>query len=437
MRKNNKEAIIKWQQKRFGMFIHWGLYALPARHEWIMMKEEIDPKSYENKYFKHFNPRRYDPEKWAKQAKSAGMKYFVITAKHHEGFCLWDSKYTDYKVTNTPYGKDVLSSMIDAFRKEGLGVGIYYSLIDWHHPHFTIDRIHPLRNHPDAVEMNKNRDISIYRQYLHNQVEELMTEFGKIDELWFDFSYETCEYWSSRRNFEGKGKEEWGSEKLIEMIRSHQPEIIINDRLQIEQDIKTPEQHQPQKPLMKDGKPVVWEACQTFSGSWGYFRDEMTWKSPEQLIEMLINTVACGGNLLMNVGPTAQGFFDKRAINALQEYVDWMEPHSDSIYGCGVSKFPAPKNCAYTQKGNKLYLHIFCWPFKHLHAPELAGRIEYAQFLHDGSEITFNEPDPELEGHGHTSVNAEGSTVIFNLPVIKPEVTIPVIEIFLTDISNA
>lgn len=431
MTKENQDAIVKWQKERFGMFIHWGLYAMPARHEWIMMKEEIDPETYEEKYFKHFNPKHYDPEKWAKAAKAAGMKYFVITAKHHEGFCLWDSAYTDYKAPNTPCGKDLLTPMIDAFRTEGLGVGIYYSLIDWHHPHFTIDRIHPLRNHPDAEEMNKTRDISIYRQYLHNQVEELMTQFGKIDELWFDFSYETCDYWSSRRGFVGKGKEEWGSEKLIEMIRSHQPEIIINDRLQIEQDIKTPEQHQPQEPLMKDGSPIVWEACQTFSGSWGYFRDETTWKSGEQLIQMLINTVACGGNLLMNVGPTAKGRFDDRASEALKMYADWMEVNSDSIYGCGVSEFPAPKNCAYTQNGDKLYLHVFSWPFKHLHAPQLAGKIEYAQLLHDGSEIIFNEPDPELEGHGHTSVNAKGDTVIFNLPVLKPNVVVPVIEIFL------
>lgn len=431
MEKQNAAAIRKWQQDRFGMFIHWGLYSLPARHEWVMMKEEIDPETYERKYFRRFNPKSYDPVIWAKLAKAAGMKYFVVTAKHHEGFCLWDSKYTDYKATNTPYGKDVLRPMIEAFRNEGMGIGIYYSLIDWHHPHFTIDRIHPLRNHPDAEEMNKRRDMSVYRQYLHNQVEELMTEFGKIDELWFDFSYETCEYWSSRRGFVGKGREEWGSEKLIGMIRSHQPEIIINDRLQIEHDIKTPEQHQPQKPLVKDGKPVVWEACQTFSGSWGYSRDETTWKSHDQLVQMLINTVACGGNLLMNVGPTSRGTFDDRAVNALQAYASWMNLHGESVYNCGASAFAAPPDCRYTQNGKRLYLHVFNWPFKHLHAPGLAGKIEYAQFLHDGSEVLFNEPNPELEGHGHTSVKAEGGSVIFNLPVEKPAVTVPAIEIFL------
>lgn len=431
MKKQNAEAIAHWQKMRFGMFIHWGLYALPARHEWIMMREEIDAETYAEKYFSHFNPRHFDPETWAKQAKATGMKYFIVTTKHHEGFCLWDSKYTDYKVTNTPYGKDVLHQIVDAFRNEGLGIGFYYSLIDWHHPHFLIDRIHPLRNHPDAEKMNKTRDMAIYRKYLHNQVEELMTEFGKIDILWFDYSYKTTDDWKKRRGFLGKGKEDWGSEGLIKMIRSYQPEIIINDRLEIEQDVTTPEQRQLQKPLMKNGKPVVWEACQTFSGSWGYFRDEMTWKSPEQLVQMLISTVSCGGNLLMNVGPTAQGYFDQRAQDSLRIYGDWMDKHGDAIYGCGTSQFIAPKNCSYTQNGNRLYLHIFSWPFKHLHALELAGQIEYAQFLHDGSEVQFDEPEPDSENHSRSSLNVEADTVIFNLPVNKPRAVVPVIEIFL------
>jgi len=431
MQKQNAEAIVRWQKQRFGMFIHWGIYALPARHEWVMSKEEIDPETYSKKYFSHFNPKHFDPKIWAKQAKAAGMKYFVITTKHHDGFCLWDSTHTDYKITNTPYGKDALHQIVDAFRNEGLGIGFYYSLIDWHHPHFPIDHIHPLRNHPDAESMNTNRDITIYRKYLHNQVEELMTEFGKIDIIWFDFSYKTIPDWQSRRGFVGKGKEEWGSEDLIKMIRSCQPEIIINDRLQIEQDFTTPEQRQIQKPLLKDEKPVLWEACQTFSGSWGYFRDEMTWKSPDQLIQMLISTVACGGNLLMNVGPTAHGYFDQRAQDSLRVYADWMNKHSEAIYGCGVSEFSAPEHCSYTQNGKRLYLHIFSWPFLHLHVPGLSGRVEYAQFLHDGSEVQFDEPKPELEGHGHTSVHATEGTVIFNLPVKNPEIVVPVIEIFL------
>ena len=173
---------------RFGMFIHWGTYALAARHEWVKNHESITDEEYE-KYFKHFDPDLYDPNIWAKAAADAGMKYFVITTKHHEGFCLWDTKYTDYKATNTPYGKDVLKPMVEAFRKQNMRVGFYHSLLDWHHPHYTLDRCHPMRNNKEYIAKNKNKNIAIYREYLHNQTRELLTKFGKVDILWYDFSF--------------------------------------------------------------------------------------------------------------------------------------------------------------------------------------------------------------------------------------------------------
>ena len=172
---------------RFGMFIHWGLYAMGSRHEWLKNIEQLDDNYY-NRYFKFFDPDMYDPESWAKAAKNAGMKYFVITTKHHEGFCLWDSKYTDYKATNTPAGRDLLTPMIEAFRKEGLKIGLYHSLIDWHHPDYTVDKMHPQRNSPDKAKLNEGRDGKKYTAYLHSQVRELLTNFGKIDIMWFDFS---------------------------------------------------------------------------------------------------------------------------------------------------------------------------------------------------------------------------------------------------------
>ena len=302
---------------RFGMFIHWGLYALPARHEWVKMREEMDDETY-NVYFRHFDPDLYDPVLWAKAAANAGMKYFVVTTKHHEGFCLWDSALTDYKATNTPHGKDLLKPMVDAFRTEGLRVGFYHSLIDWRHPHYDIDGVHPLRNRPDIAELNKDRDIADYREYLHGQTRELLTRFGPVDILWYDFSYsrhsENPEW--QEKGWRGKGRKDWHSEELIELVRELQPNILLNDRLEIDQDIKTPEQVQPREWVKVDGVPVVWEACHTFSGSWGYHRDEMTWKSPEQLVQLLINSVSLGGNLLMNVGPTGRGEFDARARRA-------------------------------------------------------------------------------------------------------------------------
>ena len=163
---------------RFGLFIHWGIYALPARHEWIKQREQIPDEVYDT-YFRHFDPDLYDPNAWAQAAADAGMKYFVVTTKHHDGFCLWDSALTDYKAPNTPYGKDVLRPMVEAFRARGLRTGFYHSLIDWHHPEFVIDDLHSMRNHPDRAKLNEKRDQSKYVAYLHGQVRELLTQCGK------------------------------------------------------------------------------------------------------------------------------------------------------------------------------------------------------------------------------------------------------------------
>ncbi|NLD87120.1 MAG: alpha-L-fucosidase, partial [Clostridiales bacterium] len=258
---------------RFGMFIHWGTYALAAKHEWYKSRSMVPTEEY-MKYFEHFDPDLYNPEAWADAAKDAGMKYFVITTKHHEGFCLWDTKYTDYKVTNTPYGKDVLTPMIDAFRSRGLRTGFYHSLLDWHHPEYTVDRCHPMRENEEYIAQDKNRDIRKYAKYLYNQSVELMSEFGKIDILWYDFTVKEPE--GSR--FSSKKEDVWQSQKIVDMVRSYHPDILINDRLNIPQDLITPEQIQLDSWLTVNGKPVVWEACQTFSGSWGYYRDEYTWK---------------------------------------------------------------------------------------------------------------------------------------------------------------
>ncbi|MCM8815347.1 MAG: alpha-L-fucosidase, partial [Candidatus Omnitrophica bacterium] len=215
---------------RFGMFIHWGIYAMPARHEWVKNREEIPDEKYDI-YFKNFNPDLFDASQWAKMAKQTGMKYAVITTKHHDGFCLFDSKYTDYKATNTPAKRDLIREFVDAFRENGLKIGFYYSLIDWHHPDFTIDSFHPLRNHPDRDKLNKYRDMSKYRQYLHNQIKELLTNYGKIDILWCDFSYPSGP--NTPAGWIGKGRQDWDSENLVKMIRSLQPHILINNRLDL------------------------------------------------------------------------------------------------------------------------------------------------------------------------------------------------------------
>jgi alpha-L-fucosidase len=262
---------------------------------------------------------------------------------------------------------------------------------------------------------------------MQGQVRELLTNYGKIDVIWFDFSYPGRDY----KGLPGKGRNDWQSEELLKLTRDLQPGIIVDNRLDLppeQADIYTPEQFQPRAWVHVDGKPVVWETCQTFSGSWGYHRDETSWKSPQQLIQMLINTVACGGNLLMNVGPTARGALDDRAVSALQAYADWMRLHARSIYGCTQSEFAAPADCRFTQNGDRLYLHVFSWPFRHLHLDGFAGKVAYAQLLNDASEIKLLEPGK----HDEWSIaEVASNTLTLDLPVLKPNVVVPVIELFL------
>ena len=271
------------------------------------------------------------------------------------------------------------------------------------------------------------RDMAVYARYLQAQVRELLTDFGRIDILFLDFSYPERTY----KGFPGKGRDDWGSEALYRTIRELAPDIILNNRLDyadVPPDIYTPEQYQPAGWYQVDGKPVVWETCQTLSGSWGYHRDEATWKSPAQLIEMLINCVACGGNLLMNVGPTARGTFDGRALRALRVYAEWMGLHGRAIYGCTQSDFTAPSGVRYTQNGRRLYAHLFSWPFRHLQLPGLAGRVAYAQLLNDASEIPFKEAGAEPAWDEN---RIEPGAITLALPVVRPEVVVPVVELFL------
>jgi alpha-L-fucosidase len=410
-----------WTDSRFGMFIHWGLYALPARHEWVKNRERLTSEQYQ-KYFEFFDPDLYNPKEWARMAKEAGMKYVVLTAKHHEGFCNWDSKFTDYKSTNTPYGKDILKDYVEAFRAEGLKVGFYYSLIDWHHPDFTIDSRHPQRqdNEVNYEKLNKGKDMARYREYMKNQVTELLTNYGEISIIWFDFSY-------PGKN--GKGRDDWGSEELLSLTRKLQPGIIVDDRLDLRDveggwDFTTPEQVKVAKWPEVNGKRVAWETCQTFSGSWGYYRDETTWKSPAQLLELLIESVSKGGNLLLNVGPTARGTFDQRAQDRLDAMGDWMKFNNRSVYGCteAPAGFTAPVNTllTYNPVTYRLYVHLLAYPMGSLTIPNGLDKIKYVQFLHDASEISFRA------GSGENKNDA-----LLSLPVLKPGTEIPVVEIYL------
>ena len=410
-----------WTEARFGMFIHWGLYSLPARHEWVKNRERMTNEQYQ-KYFEVFNPDLYNPKEWAKMAKDAGMKYVVLTAKHHEGFCLFDSKYTDYKSTNTPCGKDLIKEYVEAFRAEGLKVGFYYSLIDWHHPDYTIDRNHPQRQDSDTAyaRLNKGRDMNRYREYIKNQVRELLTNYGEISIIWFDYSF-------PGKN--GKGRADWDSENLLKLARSLQPGIIVDDRLDLKDveggwDFTTPEQYKVEKWPEYNGKRIPWETCQTFSGSWGYYRDETSWKGPAQLLELLIESVSKGGNLLLNVGPTARGTFDYRAQASLKAMGEWMRLNNRSVYGCteAPAEFIVPANTllTYNPSTNRLYVHLLVYPLNSLTMKNIADKVKYVQFLHDASEVNMSIARSDT-----------GNDLVLSLPVQKPPVEIPVLELFL------
>ncbi len=410
-----------WTDARFGMFIHWGLYALPARHEWVKNNERMTNEQYQ-KYFEEFNPDLFNPREWARMAKEAGMKYVVLTAKHHEGFCQFDSKFTDYKSTNTPFGRDVIREYVDALRAEGLKVGFYYSLIDWHHPDYTIDQMHPQRQESDSAytRLNKNRDMSKYREYLKNQVRELLTNYGEISVIWFDFSFP---------GKHGKDHKDWGSEDLLKMVRTLQPGIIIDDRLDLKDqdggwDFESPEQYKVEKWPTRNGKKIAWETCQTFSGSWGYYRDENTWKNTPQLLELLIESVSKGGNLLLNVGPTGRGVFDFRAQDRLKSMGEWMKYNNRSIYNCteAPAEFEAPANTllTYNPMTKRLYVHLLSYPLGRLVLKNMADKVKYIQFLHDASEIKFHAAG----GEGKSDLNLD-------LPVQKPPVEIVVLEVIL------
>lgn len=383
-------------QDRFGMFIHWGLYAIPARGEWVRSVERISVEDYQT-YYDEFNPVRYDPKAWARAAKQAGMKYAVLTAKHHDGFCLFDSALTEYKSTNTRAGRDLVREFIEAFRAEGLKVGLYYSLIDWHHEDYPAygDRIHPMRDNENYIRNPETFDR--YLQYMHGQVRELLTNYGKLDVMWFDFSYDRM-----------KG-ETWKATELMAMIRSLQPHIIVDNRLDASGeeggtiftknplsysgDFASPEQIIPPQGVTDDeGNSLPWEACITLNNNWGYAAQDFQYKSSTTLIRKLIECVSKNGNLLLNVGPNALGEIPKESLDILAEIGDWVQKNGDSIYGCGQAYLPKPEWGRFTQKGNLLYAHLFEESVGPINLNGLAGKVKKARLLSDGSELFLSRP---------------------------------------------
>jgi alpha-L-fucosidase len=405
-------------EARFGLFVHFGLYALAARHEWVKQREHLTDADYQ-RYFDNFRADRFNPRQWARDAKAAGMRYAVLTTKHHDGFCLWDSALTDYKSTNTPANRDLVAEFVSAFRAEGLRIGLYHSLLDWHHPDFTIDGWHPQwTEEPDDT----GRDMSRYVAYLHGQVGELLTAH-QPDILWLDFSY-----LDDHRVTVGKGRADWHADELAALVREVSPHTLLNDRLDLpgSEDFATAEEASPHT-----GHAVPWEACRTLNGSWGYAPSFQQWLDANQVVRILVDCVSKNGNLLLNVGPDGRGAFEPRARRLLAEVGEWMELHTDAIHcAVGVPDLVPPPDCRLTRNGDRLFVHVFSWPAGTLVCQGLAGQARYASFLHDGAEVRLEEVDtdgnlPHLQGAG-----PPGSVVI-HLPTQRPDVLVPVIELVI------
>lgn len=390
------ERRVEWfTQARFGMFIHFGLYSIPARGEWVR-SEEFIPKEDYDPLIHEFNPTHCDMRQWMRAIRDAGAQYVVFTAKHHDGFCLYDSAYTDFKSTNSPAGRDFVREFLDAAREAGLRAGLYFSIIDWRHPDFPHygDTQHPMRN--DPAYSNENRDFNRYLDYFHAQVREVCSNYGKLDLLWFDFSYD------------GLRGEAWRATELMEMVRSLQPDVVINNRLEVSGegygslaacsptpyhgDFITPEKMIPPHGLVDvEGRPLVWESCVTMNDHWGYCATDNFYKPAPMLIKQLVECVSKGGNMILNIGPDATGRIPQRSLEIMAEMGRWLERNGASIYGCGPAGMEKPEYGRITRRGDTLYYHLYENTIGPMPLPGLEKeRVGAIRRLADGTEAPLS-----------------------------------------------
>ena len=406
-----------WREARFGLFIHWGLYAIPAgewkgetRHaEWILTTAQIPVKEYE-KFAPRFNPVKFNPEDWVKAAKDAGMKYIVITSKHHDGFCLFDSKKTDYDVMDaTPFKRDIMRELADECRKQGIKMCWYHSIMDWHHPDYLPRRSWETRSAEGA-------DFARYVEYMKAQVKELLTNYGEIGVIWFDGEWEHT--WTPDIGID-----------LYNYVRSIAPDVIINNRVgkgragmagtydpqSAPGDFGTPEQEIPATGLGYD-----WETCMTMNDHWGYNMNDHNWKSDKDLIHKLVDIASKGGNFLLNVGSTAEGLFPQESIDRLKAMGEWMGKNGESIYGTSASQFEHLEWGRSTTKDHTLYLHVFDWPQN--------GKLSIPGLVSKAQKI-YPLADPQTE----LSCDYQAGTAVISLPE-KP--LDPYVSVFALEFSG-
>jgi len=417
-----------WRDARFGMFIHWGLYAIPAGQwdgktdygEWIRHSAQIPLETYDQ-FQLQFNPVKFDADEWVKTARDAGMKYIVITSKHHDGFCMFNTTQTGFNITQTPFGRDVMKELADACRKYDLKFCFYYSIMDWHHPDYLPRRTWETERNTDSADFDR------YVSYMKEELKELLTQYGEIGVLWFDGEWETT--WN-----DNYGKE------IYAFVRSIQPDIIINNRVGAGRmdmegmteagafggDFGTPEQQIP-----PTGLPGTdWETCMTMNDHWGYNKANTEYKSAQEIIRMLADIASKGGNYLINVGPTDKGTFPKQAVERLREIGKWMSVNGESIYGTVASPFSSTPWGRCTMKEGKdtvtLYIHIFDWPAD--------GRLLVDGCLNKPlTAILLEQPENSLQ------VSHEDDKIVVVLPKKAPDPLNSVVKLVLRgplDITN-
>jgi len=359
-----QDRLTWWLESRFGMFIHWGLYAIPSRGEWVMYCERI-PKSEYARLADEFKPRKFDARRWVSLAQEAGMRYMVLTARHHDGFCLWDSHVSDFTSVKKAAKRDFVAEYVDACRSLGMRVGFYYSLLDWRWPAYWDG---PEKD-PDGWER--------FREYVHAQVRELMGQYGKIDILWYDGGWP-------------HSADAWRSVELNAMVRHLQPDIVMNNRSGVPGDWDTPEQY-----VKAFDRP--WETCMTIDDLWwGYHPGDKNLKSPMQLIRTLVKCVAGNGNFLLNVGPKADGTIPTEQARILRRMGRWLRRNGDSVYGAGPAPFPQAHLGQVTAKGNTAYVHVMFWPGREMCVAGVSNRVLGARVLATGRALPFRQEGDRL-----------------------------------------
>jgi alpha-L-fucosidase len=348
-----------WHAAKFGMFIHWGVYSTIGRHEWVMENEAIPVSEYAP-HATTFKPKPNAARDWARLAKQAGQKYMVMTTKHHEGFCNFQTALTDYCAPKQGPGRDLVHEYVEAARAEGLRVGFYYSLMDWHHP--------------DGARCENNEEArKRFVEYTHGLIHDLLTNYGKIDVLWYDVAWPL-------------NAEQWESERMNKMVFSLQPDIIVNNRNKLPGDFSTPEQR-----ITPEESGRAWEACMTLNDSWGYQAADDNWKSAKTVVRNLISCARDGGNYLLNIGPKPDGSIPQPSVEILTEVGQWMRRNGHTIYESDRCQVRRSNYASFTRKGNTLYMHVHFWPGEYVAISGLTTSVKSARLLVNDRKVEFTQ----------------------------------------------